>query len=288
VLDPAATETVTVRQLLTHTGGFDGDLFHDTGRGDDAVPKLVAYMRTNARQVSPPGTLFSYCNSGYVTLGALIARLRGGTWESALRTHVIEPLGVSHMALRAEEAVLFRVAAGHLGDDKTVYPRWQLPPSNAPADATPTAAMRELVRFDRMQLADGVAQDGTRILPPGTFATMREPQTTLHDAAHRSRSPRVDRRLGRNRLNGFSPAHRVNTAGHASTSRAHRATSSSTGARPANTAANPRASYAPRPSGRSRAATSIRGASQKYFAAPVTITARSTSAPSSTPASPRR
>jgi hypothetical protein len=37
--------------------------------------------------------------------------------------------------------------------------------------------MRELVRFGRMFLADGVGEDGTRILPPGTFAAMREPRS---------------------------------------------------------------------------------------------------------------
>ena len=108
-----------------------------------------------------------------------MAKLRGSTWESALRTHVIEPLGVSLMALYAEEAVLFRTAAGHLGDEQKLFPRWQLPQSNAPAGATPSAAMRELVRFGRMFLAGGVAEDGTRILPTGTFTAMREPQVTL-------------------------------------------------------------------------------------------------------------
>ncbi|WP_329430438.1 serine hydrolase domain-containing protein [Streptosporangium sp. NBC_01495] len=36
VLDAAASESITVRQLLSHTGGFDGDLFEDTGRGGQA------------------------------------------------------------------------------------------------------------------------------------------------------------------------------------------------------------------------------------------------------------
>jgi CubicO group peptidase (beta-lactamase class C family) len=186
VLDPAATEAVTVRQLLAHTGGFEGDLFEDTGRGHDAVGRMIEFMRTNAPQVSPPGTLFSYCNSGYVALGALAARLRGGTWESALRERVIEPLGVRHMALYPEEAVLFRVAAGHIGDERRVSPRWQLPQSNAPAGSTPNAAMRELVRFGRMFLADGLAEGGARILPPGTFAAMCEPQVRLPDMGARA------------------------------------------------------------------------------------------------------
>ncbi|MFI7538564.1 serine hydrolase domain-containing protein [Streptosporangium sp. NPDC049376] len=179
VLDAAASESITVRQLLSHTGGFDGDLFEDTGRGEDAVAKFVAFMRGNARQVSGPGELFSYCNAGYCALGALVAKLRGRTWEAAMRELLIDPLGARHMALYAEEAIMFRAAVGHVGEPLRVSPRRQLPQSNAPAGSTPSAAPRDLVRFGRMLLADGVAADGTRVLPSGTFAEMRRPQVTL-------------------------------------------------------------------------------------------------------------
>src|SRR5512139_2876792 len=33
---------ITVRHLLTHTSGIDGDLFTDTGRGDDCLQRYVA------------------------------------------------------------------------------------------------------------------------------------------------------------------------------------------------------------------------------------------------------
>ncbi|MEU0486390.1 serine hydrolase domain-containing protein, partial [Streptosporangium sp. NPDC006013] len=36
-----AEKAITVRHLLTHTGGFDGDLFEDTGRGDDCLDRYV-------------------------------------------------------------------------------------------------------------------------------------------------------------------------------------------------------------------------------------------------------
>jgi CubicO group peptidase (beta-lactamase class C family) len=179
VLDAAASDQITVRHLLSHTGGFDGDLFEDMGRGDDAVGKLVAFMRTNAGPIHAPGEMFSYCNAGYCVLGALVAELRGGTWEASMRGRLIDPLGAKHMALYPEEAIRFRAAVGHIGDERQVSPRWQLPQSNAPAGATPTAAPRELVRFGRMLLADGVAEDGTRLLPAGAFAEMGVPQVTL-------------------------------------------------------------------------------------------------------------
>ncbi|MER7133062.1 serine hydrolase domain-containing protein, partial [Streptosporangium saharense] len=72
-------KVVTVRHLLTHSGGFDGDLFEDTGRGDDNLDKYLGFLR-GAGHVHEPGALFSYCNSGYCVLGALVARLRGTTW----------------------------------------------------------------------------------------------------------------------------------------------------------------------------------------------------------------
>src|SRR5262249_48019222 len=69
--DPVATETVTARHLLTHTGGFVGDYFSDTGRGDDALAKYVAEM-AELEQLTPPGAVFSYCNSGFSLLGRVV------------------------------------------------------------------------------------------------------------------------------------------------------------------------------------------------------------------------
>ena len=46
VADADVTRTVTTRHLLAHTSGIDGDLFLDTGRGDDAVSKYVEACAT--------------------------------------------------------------------------------------------------------------------------------------------------------------------------------------------------------------------------------------------------
>src|SRR5262249_41028668 len=40
--DPDVTKQVTMRHLLTHTSGIDGDVFTDTGRGDDCLEKYAA------------------------------------------------------------------------------------------------------------------------------------------------------------------------------------------------------------------------------------------------------
>src|SRR6059058_1272765 len=62
---------VTVRHLLTHTSGIDGDVFTDTGRGDDCVERYVGLL-AEVPSVFAPGATYSYCNSGYVLLGRII------------------------------------------------------------------------------------------------------------------------------------------------------------------------------------------------------------------------
>ncbi len=74
--DAEAARAITLRQLLTHTSGIDGDQFADTGRGDDAIERFVAYLH-GVGCVHAPGARFSYCNAGFVVAGRLVEVLRG-------------------------------------------------------------------------------------------------------------------------------------------------------------------------------------------------------------------
>ncbi|GII96006.1 serine hydrolase domain-containing protein [Sinosporangium siamense] len=182
--DEEAAARVTVRHLLTHTPGFDGDIFLDTGRGDDCVDLYLAVLK-DAKQITPPGATLSYCNAGFNVLGALVANLRGMVWEEALRKHLLTPLGCTHASLYPEEAVLFRASAGHVpapdGSGAVVAGTWQLPRSSGPAGGVLGLAPRELVRFGRMILAGGVAEDGTRVLSEESVRAMLTPQVKVPD-----------------------------------------------------------------------------------------------------------
>ncbi|HVE99055.1 MAG TPA: serine hydrolase domain-containing protein, partial [Mycobacteriales bacterium] len=63
VPDPDAAKSLTMRHLLTHTSGIDGDKFDSFGRGDDALEQYVESCSTIG-QVHPVGATWSYCNSG--------------------------------------------------------------------------------------------------------------------------------------------------------------------------------------------------------------------------------
>jgi CubicO group peptidase (beta-lactamase class C family) len=59
VKDDEATRRATVRTLLTHMGDWEGDLFADTGNGDDALARIVDKMSV-LDQIAPFGTFWSY------------------------------------------------------------------------------------------------------------------------------------------------------------------------------------------------------------------------------------
>jgi CubicO group peptidase (beta-lactamase class C family) len=136
--DPEAGARVTVRHLLTHTGGFEGDLWAATTSGEDALQRFVENLVRHAPQHSAPGDRFSYCNAGFGVLGRLIEVQRGMTYEQALRRYLTEPLGVDEVAFSADQALAFRTAIGHVRPEPGAAQRplanWAvLPPSNPSA-----------------------------------------------------------------------------------------------------------------------------------------------------------
>src|SRR5204862_4936357 len=82
--DETVARDVTVLQLLNHTAGWDGDLFVDTGNGDDALEKYVVKM-ADIQQVTPLGSVVSYNNASLSLAGHVIEKVTGKPYETAMR-----------------------------------------------------------------------------------------------------------------------------------------------------------------------------------------------------------
>jgi CubicO group peptidase (beta-lactamase class C family) len=184
VADDAASARMTVRQLLCHTTGFEGDIFTDTGTGDDCVEKYVATL-TGVSQLFAPGEMFSYNNAGFCVLGRVIEVLRGKPYDQCLREHLFAPLQLAHAAAGPYEAILHRAAVGHLspepGADPQPAPVWSLARSNAPAGSTLAMSPRDLLAFARMHLSGGTGPDGATVLSAASVKAMQERQVELPD-----------------------------------------------------------------------------------------------------------
>ena len=182
--DESAAAQITTRQLLAHTAGFEGDIFTDTGVGDDCVEKYLGVLH-DVPQLFPPGEQFSYNNAGFVVLGRLVEVLRGKPYDECLKEHLIQPLGLTHAATGPYEAILYRAAVGHIELEPDAglapAPMWALVRSNIPAGSMLAMRPRDLVAFASMHMNHGAAADGTQVLAAETVAAMREPQVTLPD-----------------------------------------------------------------------------------------------------------
>jgi CubicO group peptidase (beta-lactamase class C family) len=182
IADEDAARRITVRQLMNHTAGFEGDLFTDTGRGDDCVEKYVATLH-DTPQLFAPGEMFSYNNAGYTVLGRVVEAVRGKAYDDCLREHLFAPLGLTHAAADAYEAIMFRAAVGHLTPDPErgpqVAPVWSLVRSNAPAGSMLALSARDLLAFARMHMNGGVAADGTKVLSPDSVEAMQQVQVEV-------------------------------------------------------------------------------------------------------------
>lgn len=176
---PDASAEITIRHLLTHTSGIDGDIFTDTGRGGECVERYVGELARAAR-VFPPGAAYSYSNSGFVLLGRIIEVLDGREWDTSLRERLIGPLGLEQTVTLPEQAILHRAATGHRQPPRQDVPVsvWGLPRSVGPAGLI-TASARDVLAFARLHLDTGAAPDGARLLDPASVSTMQQPQADI-------------------------------------------------------------------------------------------------------------
>ncbi len=100
----AFAHTVTLRQLLTHTGGA-GDFMSQTWADNYQTLKTpadyVALFGARAPDFAP-GSRFAYANYGFVVLGRVVEAVSGQSYEDYLRGRVFGPAGMSHSGLNGE------------------------------------------------------------------------------------------------------------------------------------------------------------------------------------------
>src|SRR5207249_2501819 len=145
------------------------------------VEKYVASFGSLA-QMAPPGSFFSYCNSGFVLAGRLIEKLDGIGFDAALKKRVLEPIGATRSSMLPEENILHRVSVGHMvppgADAPIVIPQWLLPRALGPAGLI-TGPVADLLAFARMHLNGGIGTDEKRVLSAESVAAMQESQVVL-------------------------------------------------------------------------------------------------------------
>jgi CubicO group peptidase (beta-lactamase class C family) len=175
--DDSVAARVTVRHLLTHTAGWWGDAFFDTGDGEDAVARFVRERMPTLPQLFPLGMVPSYNNAAIVLLGRLIEVATGEDYRSAMQRLLLDPL-----AMTASTFVPQQVERGSYALGYTSSPTGTVlqSPLYFPRGIDPAGGLwsntREQLQYARLHLADGVTPAGARLVPAYTTRLMRQPQ----------------------------------------------------------------------------------------------------------------
>ncbi len=113
---PAAWDKITLFNLLTHTSGIPNfTSFADYGEWEfkPTTPKGLVDRFRNKPLDFPPGSKWSYSNSGYVLLGYLIEKVSGDTYQHFLQTNIFSPLGMRDSGYDSNAAIIVHRASGY-------------------------------------------------------------------------------------------------------------------------------------------------------------------------------
>jgi CubicO group peptidase (beta-lactamase class C family) len=173
-------DSVTVRMLLNHTSGIDGDFFIDTGWNDDAVEKYCARLN-EVDFLHPPGRMRSYCNAAYSLTGRIIEKQRETDFCSVMRKCLFTPAGIRDAVLLPAEFLRYRAVIGYDPDRETGG--WKQtaeligPRGTHPAGTAVSMSAASLLELGRIHMRGGLAADGTRILSEAGVAELQLPLT---------------------------------------------------------------------------------------------------------------
>lgn len=100
--DDGFKEPIRVRDLLTHTAGFEDLALGHLFAGDPGkLTTIVGYLKAHRpKRVRAAGTLASYSNYSLALLGHLIATTSGMGFEDYMEARVLRPLGMARASYR--------------------------------------------------------------------------------------------------------------------------------------------------------------------------------------------
>jgi len=109
--------TVTLRHLLTHTGGTGGldNLEPDYAGDRSALRTHAEYLELHSARppAFPAGTKVDYSNFGFVLLGAIIENVTGQDYYDVVREKVFAPAGMTSTGAEPESVAVPGRAVGY-------------------------------------------------------------------------------------------------------------------------------------------------------------------------------
>lgn len=190
--DPEADARVTLRDLLCHRTGLNGNdlLWYRAPWGVDELIERAGRL--------PPGYPFrggfQYSSLMYMAAGRAAATRAGRPWEVLLKGRVTDPLRMSGVAFTDAGVPASARATGHQRGAAGVVAMPAYPMAEPNPAGSVHASARDLAAFLRFLVAGGAGPGGKRLVREATFAELIRPQNTIPlEGAARAMNPDTER-----------------------------------------------------------------------------------------------
>ena len=154
--DKKVEKLVTVRQLLTHMGGWVGDYFNDFGNGDEALARMVKEIAT-LPQIQPLGKIWSYNNTGFNIAARIIEVVTGRPYEQAVQEMIFDPLKLKMSFFYPSDILItHRFVVGHYLDKNKVHVSrpWAIGRAGNGIGGV-VSTVRDLLSYGRFHMGNG-------------------------------------------------------------------------------------------------------------------------------------
>lgn len=169
---------VTVRNLMTHTPGFEEAIKDLFGPNNEPLMSLRDYMLTHLpRQIYPPGTVPAYSNYGAALAGYIVQRVSNKPFDDYVAENIFKPLDMSHSSFDQPlpDALKKTMSEGYIKASAGAKP-YEIVIA-APAGSVASSGI-DMAHFMIAHLQDGHYGDA-RILRPETARLMHTRQFAM-------------------------------------------------------------------------------------------------------------
>jgi CubicO group peptidase (beta-lactamase class C family) len=190
---PAYGKTITVRNLLNHTGGLPDyeDLMNAVEKTKEQIwsaekqihdAEVLQLLERESQGKFAPGTKWEYSNSGYVVLGLIVAKVSGKSFGQFLQDRICAPLKMNHTLVfeKGKNQTTHR-AYGHAKKENVFVETDQSSTSATQGDGGIYSNLEDLSKWDDalrdhtlLSEKDFLPAITPAILPPGAETKLAE------------------------------------------------------------------------------------------------------------------
>jgi CubicO group peptidase (beta-lactamase class C family) len=173
-IPPAWGKPITMRNLMTHTAGFEEADKRTFFRSGKTQVSLAEYIKAwTPTRIYPPGEVSAYSNYGAALAGYIVQRVAAESLEDYVARHIFAPLGMTHSTFAQPLPARFTadMSRGYRNASAPPRPFELVGPS--PAGAL-SATAGDMARFMIAHLENGT-YGSARILRPDTAVLMHSP-----------------------------------------------------------------------------------------------------------------